>query len=504
LEPGWDSERVWSGEDDWEPFVSADPSSDYVYQMTTRFSHLESAVVFRSSSDNGASWGQDRILGPVNEWQADPQVAVANDGTIYALWLDGPDYRTKLVKSSDHGESWTTPLDVAPRLQWTDHAWLVISPDGRDVYIALNQDESFMVTSHDYGKSFKDPVRTSYSRGRWWMHAAGAMAPNGDVYYVVIDYPLDFRGPTDIYIMSSQDGGSSWESRLLDTSHPPPDCDWASGCYYGFLSSSAGIAIDESGRIMVAYNAGYVAYEPHQIWTTTSTDGQNWTTAVQCSHENAEAGNAFPAIGAGPTTGDFRVVWQGNENGNVNGWNTWYRRTTDGGASWEPIVRVSDRIGGAPYKNRTGYEFPYGDYLGLSVDSDGTDHVIWGEALSYDGPGGTWYTRSHQAASQPFSPAPMAGGGSAVEHQPSIGISRIYPNPFNPRTTIVYLVSSRQSVVLGIYDLLGREVATLVNEVKSPGTYTVSWDATGQPSGVYFYRLTTDSFVSTRKLVLAK
>ena len=48
---------------------------------------------------------------------------------------------------------------------------------------------------------------------------------------------------------------------------------------------------------------------------------------------------------------------------------------------------------GAPYKTRAGYMFPYGDYLSLSVDGEGTNHVIWGEGASYNGPGGVWYTR---------------------------------------------------------------------------------------------------------------
>jgi hypothetical protein len=79
-----------------------------------------------------------------------------------------------------------------------------------------------------------------------------------------------------------------------------------------------------------------------------------------------------------------------------------------------------------------------------------------------------------------------------------------YPNPFNPSTKIVYRVDSQQSTVLKVYDALGQEVATLVNEVQGPGTYTVNWNATGFTSGVYFYRLTAGSYVETRKLVVAK
>ena len=65
----------------------------------------------------------------------------------------------------------------------------------------------------------------------------------------------------------------------------------------------------------------------------------------------------------------------------------------------EPQVTRPDELGvlknlRAPYKHPAGYTFPYGDYLSLSVDGDGANHVIWGEGASYDGPGGSWYTRS--------------------------------------------------------------------------------------------------------------
>jgi predicted esterase len=79
-----------------------------------------------------------------------------------------------------------------------------------------------------------------------------------------------------------------------------------------------------------------------------------------------------------------------------------------------------------------------------------------------------------------------------------------YPNPFNPATTIGYQLPHAGRVSLIVYDVLGREVAMLVNEVKQPGTHTVQWDATGEPTGIYFYRLQAGSFAETKKLVVVK
>ncbi len=79
-----------------------------------------------------------------------------------------------------------------------------------------------------------------------------------------------------------------------------------------------------------------------------------------------------------------------------------------------------------------------------------------------------------------------------------------YPNPFNPITSIQYSLSSRQQIKLTMYDMLGREVQTLVDEVKAQGTYTVKWDGKEFPSGVYFYRLTAGTFTDVRRLLLIK
>lgn len=79
-----------------------------------------------------------------------------------------------------------------------------------------------------------------------------------------------------------------------------------------------------------------------------------------------------------------------------------------------------------------------------------------------------------------------------------------YPNPFNPSTRISYQIPRASFVILKVYDVLGREVATLVNQELNPGIYEVSWNAVGFPSGVYFCRLAAGDYVETRKLVLLK
>ena len=86
----------------------------------------------------------------------------------------------------------------------------------------------------------------------------------------------------------------------------------------------------------------------------------------------------------------------------------------------------------------------------------------------------------------------------------SFSLQQNYPNPFNPTTSMQYTISSRQFVTLKVYDLLGREVATLVNEEKPAGEYEVEFNAADLPSGIYFYQLKAGEFSKTKKMILLK
>jgi hypothetical protein len=79
-----------------------------------------------------------------------------------------------------------------------------------------------------------------------------------------------------------------------------------------------------------------------------------------------------------------------------------------------------------------------------------------------------------------------------------------YPNPFNPATKIKFQLKDAGAVNLTIYDMLGRELELLVNEELKPGTYEVNWKAANLPSGVYFYRLQTEKYNETLKMILIK
>jgi len=80
-------------------------------------------------------------------------------------------------------------------------------------------------------------------------------------------------------------------------------------------------------------------------------------------------------------------------------------------------------------------------------------------------------------------------------------LNQNYPNPFNPVTQIKYQVPTASKVTLKVYDILGREVATLVDQVRTAGVYSVSFNGSSLSSGVYFYRMTAGKFNQTKRLI---
>ncbi len=94
--------------------------------------------------------------------------------------------------------------------------------------------------------------------------------------------------------------------------------------------------------------------------------------------------------------------------------------------------------------------------------------------------------------------------GEAVLRPLSFRLDQNYPNPFNPSTHFGFTLAAAGPVTLKVYDLLGKEVASLTNSTMKAGTYSIGWNAGALPSGVYFYRLQAGQFVETKKLILMK
>jgi len=133
--------------------------------------------------------------------------------------------------------------------------------------------------------------------------------------------------------------------------------------------------------------------------------------------------------------------------------------------------------------------------MSISIDESGNFYLIGNSSNDY------WYSR---AVVLKYEQIPLG-----MKDNPNIlpikfHLNQNYPNPFNPVTTIQYALPASAQVVLKVYDVLGREVATVVKEYQTAGYKEVNFNASNLPSGVYFYRLSAGYFTEMKKMILAK
>jgi len=152
-----------------------------------------------------------------------------------------------------------------------------------------------------------------------------------------------------------------------------------------------------------------------------------------------------------------------------------------------------------------GHEEFWGPAL-AKLDSDG-DGKTNGQELN--DPDGAW--RSGQSnpgalssVTNPGNPASVTSVGNIAGLPTEYKLYNNYPNPFNPSTKIKFNLPEAAFVKLNVFDLLGKELKTLISSELKPGTYEVNFDATHFASGVYFYTLQTNNFKSTKKLLITK
>ncbi|MDO8549899.1 MAG: T9SS type A sorting domain-containing protein [Ignavibacteria bacterium] len=154
----------------------------------------------------------------------------------------------------------------------------------------------------------------------------------------------------------------------------------------------------------------------------------------------------------------FVCCWQGKIYNSTDGGNNWIEQSTETG---EDLSAISF----------------YNNLIGYSVGKNGT----------------ILFTSN--------------GGVTSIEENQEIteyNLNQNYPNPFNPTTIISYQLAVGSHILLKVFDLLGKEVMTLVNEYKPAGFYTIDFKGSNLPSGIYFYKLQAGNYIETRKMVLTK
>ncbi len=295
-------------------------------------------------------------------------------------------------------------------------------------------------------------------------------------------------------VRKTTDGGSTWETA------------WTGTGDFEFTGFSF---IDATHAWAVSYDA-YLYY--------TSDGGANWTLRDSIRHMQSGYPAPYPVR-------DIRFVTPDDAwaVGGIAGIML-IARTSNGGATWSDTI-----MGGGSAREVQFIDSQEGWIIAMNDDplhtTDGgaswqrqtsTPRFTTWESMSIVNPNRGWAVGADGNVYSIANPVSVSDtrAGIPVETR----LDQNYPNPFNPSTAISYKLSAVGFVKLRVFDVLGREVATLVNEVKQPGVYTVRFDArlpglragqaggqgSGLPSGAYFYRLQAGSFVETRKLLILR
>jgi hypothetical protein len=315
--------------------------------------------------------------------------------------------------------------------------------------------EIYYKRSTNAGVSWEADTRlTSYSS----YSENPSVSVSGQVVHVVWRDQRD--GNYEIYYKRSTDAGVSWgaDTRLTNNS---ADSRYASVSVFGSVVHVVWQDLRDGIR--------------EEIYYKRSTDGgTNWGVDIRLT--NNPFFSEFPSVSVSGSV--VHVVWEDDRDGNTE---LYYKRSTDGGTSWGADTRLTNNIA-------------FSRHSSVSV-SGSSVHVVWED--SRDGNYEIYYKRDPTG-----NPIGIRNISSEIPGDFSLGQN--YPNPFNPTTKIKFDVARVGDVKIIVYDVMGREVQTLVDERLQPGTYEVTFDGSNLPSGIYFSQLKTENFIDTKKLILPK
>jgi hypothetical protein len=389
--------------DQWEPAMATD-AHGHIYILFPQYGAVDQCpacttptMVLLTSSDNGASWDppQPLLTSSIGQFDAQIKVDPIDRQTLYASWMQGR-HDIIVARSQDFGRSWYFAIAEHSAEVIIDKPVLAVR--GPNVYVSFNHDQTLSVAaSHDYAQNFSSTVLNPGAGPGWSLAAGATVDPVGNVYFSWTAYARTdlLSRPVEVFVSRSADGGRNWSTTTIEVSSAAPDCP-AQVCSAGFLASQMALASDEAGVIYAVWNSGSAIGGPQRIYFSSSTNaGENWSTKVDVSNASVGVEHCFPAITAG-TAGDVRIAWMDTREVDPQGhplWNTFYRASTNGGATWSTESQLSGPVRGYDYILPNGFLFPFGNLFSIGIDNLGVTHVVWGEGRNYRSPGSIWYTR---------------------------------------------------------------------------------------------------------------
>ncbi|MBI3123227.1 MAG: exo-alpha-sialidase [Ignavibacteriales bacterium] len=475
-----------------------------------------------TSADEGRTWSQKQMS---SIWRVygDPCLVYDKNGFLFyghlsdqrntgsGYWID----RIVVQRSATNGTDWDYDVGVgyAPPVKQQDKEWIGVdlsdSKFKNNLYMAWTEFDKYgssstsdstrilLSRSTNNGQSWSSPIRINTRSGdcidddNTVEGCVPAVGPNGEVY-------LSWSGPAGLMFDKSTDGGVTFGSDVK-----------VSSLYGGWAFDIAGInrcngmpitGCDISNskyRGNIYINWSDQINGDTDIFLAKSTDGgKTWSAAKRVNNDFLKRDQFFTWMSVDPITGIIYIVFYDR------------RDNLDPSSTQTHVYLARSDDGGETFKNYRVTETPFfpnaniffGDYTGIAAYNKKV-YPIW---MRMDG-------NTMSVWTSPIDDSQLATGIEQEQQIPSeFRLYQNYPNPFNPETTISYDLREPAHIQLKVYNVLGLEIATLVDESKQPGNYKVTFNARHlersreMTSGVYVYRLTTGKSEAVCKMVYIK
>ncbi len=435
-------------------------SGSYIHVVWEDFESISTnnKLLYKRSSDGGITWDPNTEF-TNRTWQIHyPSIACVGSD-VHIVWSDyrNNNYEIYYKRSSNNGENW------GPDTRLTNNTFSglnvsIAAASSSGIHIVWSEShdatnyELHYTRSTDGGLNWQNETRLTNAPDRSQSPSIAALGLS--VYIVWVDLR---NGTDDIYFKRSSDAGLSW-SNDTELRNDTVNC--------------FNPAIAVSGSNVYVTWGNFRNDDFRVVFNRSTNGGVTWGTETNITSDTVSSRR--PSITASDSS--VHLVWHNSLAGHSE---VHYKLSTNEGSSWLPDLRLTT--------NRS---------LEASVCVNGSAvYCIWEDLR--DGNREIYFKRNPTG-----SPLGVEIVNSTVPT--SYLLKQNYPNPFNPVTKIRFYIPESGFVSLQIYDAVGRNLATLVDQNLNPGIYEVEWNAVNLPSGIYFYRITASEFSEVKKMVLVK
>jgi hypothetical protein len=416
-------------------------------------------IYFKRSTDAGITWGADIRVTANTGLSALPVIAVSGP-VIHVVWFDNTLGNNEIFyrRSTDAGNSWQgisrltndPAFSEMPSILVNGSSVHVVWDDFRD-----NNQEIYYIRSTDGGATWGLNIRLTNNPGT---SGSPGIISSGNYLYLVWHDNKD--GNPEIYFKLSVNDGSIWGPDIRLTNNPGDS-------FYPSISAAGSL-------IHVVWHDNRDG-NPEIYYKRSTTNGENWGPDVRLTNSNGDSFN--PVVLA--SLNAVHVTWVDDRDVNEQ---IYYKISTDAGITWGNDQKLTHQT------------FPDAYFPSIAVSGSAV-HLVWQDER--DGNWEIYYKRNPTGN-------PIGLQNISSEIPKAFILNQNYPNPFNPATVIEFSVPKASNISLSVYDITGRVVSILVNEELKAGMYKFNFDAEGLSSGVYIYKLETDGYIGTKKMLLIK